>query len=63
LHKGTVTDEAILWAGTPEEREAALAEYRGEINEIAATLSVRTEPNREKTMVFLKTRGVPNQFH
>jgi hypothetical protein len=62
VQKDRVTDDAILWAGTPEERQAALQEYQGEINEIAATLPMRTEKNRAETLTFLKTRGVPNQF-
>jgi hypothetical protein len=58
-----VTDEALLWAGTAEQRQAALMEYQREINEIADTLPQRTEQNRAETLEFLKTRGVPNQFH
>jgi hypothetical protein len=63
IHNGSVTDESLLWAGTAEERQAELEEYQGEINEIAATLPKRTEPNLSETMKFLKTRGVPNQFN
>jgi hypothetical protein len=64
LNRGQpVVDEAILWAGTPEERQAALAEYQREIDEIADTLPLRTEANRAETLEFLKTRGAPNQFH
>jgi hypothetical protein len=62
LHTQMVTDEATLWAGTSEEHQAALEEYQGEINEIAATLPLRTEPNRAETLKFLKSRVVPNRF-
>jgi hypothetical protein len=63
MHKELVTDEAILWAGTPEEHKAALEEYEGEINEIIATLPQRSESNRADTIKFLKRLGVPNQFN
>jgi hypothetical protein len=58
----SVTDEALLWAGTAEQRQTALMEYQREIIEIADTLPQRTEQNRVETLEFLKTRGVPNQF-
>jgi hypothetical protein len=63
IHKEVVTDEAVLWAGTPEEHQAALTEQRAEINEIIATLPRRTESNRADTIKFLKALGVPNQFN
>ena len=48
------------WAGTDEERKAALEEYQGEINEIIATLPLRSEQNRAETVKFLKAQAVPN---
>jgi hypothetical protein len=61
--KPWVTDEATLWAGTPDERQSALEEYQSEINEIIATLPLRTEPNRTETINYLKQLAVPNQFN
>jgi hypothetical protein len=63
MHKQWVTDEATLWAGTAEERQRALDEYQAEINEIIATLPLRTESNRKETIDFLKHLAVPNQFN
>jgi hypothetical protein len=63
MHKEVVTDEAVLWAGTPEEHQSALTEYQGEIDEIVASLPRRTESNRADTIKFLKALGVPNQFN
>jgi hypothetical protein len=63
MHKELVTDEAVLWEGTPEEHQAALMEYQGEINEIIVTLPLRTESNRAQTIAFLKSLGVPNPFN
>ena len=61
-HQEWVTDEGAVWAGTAEDRKAALKEYQGEIDEIIASLPLRNEQNRAQTISFLKTRGVPNQF-
>ncbi len=58
-----VTDDAVMWAGTPEEHQAAVEEYQREINEIIATLPLRSESNREETIKFLKTRAIPNPFN
>jgi hypothetical protein len=58
-----VTDDGTLWAGTAEERQTALEEYQAEINEIIATLPLRTESNRTETIDYLKKLGVPNQFN
>ena len=63
VHKPWVTDEATLWAGTAKERQAALDEYQAEVNEIIATLPLRTESNRTETIEYLKHLGVPNQFN
>jgi hypothetical protein len=63
MHKELVTDEAVMWAGTAEEHQAALTEYQGEINEIIATLPLRTESNRAQTIAFLRRLGVPNPFN
>jgi hypothetical protein len=63
MHKQMVTDEAALWAGTAEERQTALEEYQAEINEIIATLPLRTESNRTETIDYLKHLAVPNQFN
>jgi hypothetical protein len=63
MHKQWVTDEATLWAGTVEARQTALEEYQAEINEIIATLSLRTESNRTETVNYLKQLGVSNQFN
>lgn len=63
MHKEWVTDEATVWAGTADERKNALEEYQSEINEIIATLPLRTESNRTETIDYLKQLGVPNQFN
>jgi hypothetical protein len=63
MHKQMVTDEATLWAGTDEERKAALDKYQAEIYEIIATLPLRSESNRAETIDYLKRLGVPNQFN
>jgi hypothetical protein len=62
MHKQMVTDEATLWAGTAAERQTALEEYQAEINEIIATLPLRTESNRTETIDYLKNLAVPNQI-
>ena len=62
-HKQWVTDEGMLWAGTAEERQMALDQYQAEINEVIATLPLRTESNRTETIDFLKKLAVPNQFN
>jgi hypothetical protein len=63
LHSERVTDEAVVWAGTPEEHQAAMTEYQREINEIVASLPRRSESNRAGTVKFLKQQGIPNQFN
>ncbi len=62
-HKQWVTDEDMLWVGTVEERQMALDQYQAEINEVIATLPLRTESNRTETIDFLKKLAVPNQFN
>ena len=62
-HQQMVVDESVLWAGTAEQRQAALKEYQAEIDEIVATLPQRTESNRAETIEFLKSLAVPNQFN
>jgi hypothetical protein len=57
MQKQMVTDEATLWAGTAEERQTALEEYQAEVNEIIATLPLRTESNRTETIVYLGRSG------
>jgi hypothetical protein len=63
MDKQWVTDEATVWAGSTEERQTALEEYQAEINEIIATLPLRTESNRTETVNYLKQLAVPNQFN
>ena len=63
MHQQLVTDDSILWAGTEEERKAALEESQSEINEVIATLPERSESNRVRTIDFLKSVSVPNQFN
>ena len=63
MHKQMVTEEATVWAGTAEERQRALEEYQAEINEIIATLPLRTESTRTETVNYLKRLAVPNQFN
>jgi hypothetical protein len=62
-HQQVVVDEAQLWAGTADQRQAALEEYQSEIDEIVSTLPQRTESNRAETIKFLKSLAVPNQFN
>jgi hypothetical protein len=52
-----------MWAGTAEERQKALEEYQGEIEEIIATLPLRAGSNRTETIDYLKQLAVPNQFN
>jgi hypothetical protein len=61
MHGQTVNDE--VWAGTAAERQMALEEYQAEINEIIATLPLRTASTRTETIDWLKKLGVPNQFN
>jgi hypothetical protein len=63
MHQQLVTDESVLWAGTNEDRQKPLEEYRAEINEVIATLPLRTEANRAQTIDFLKKLAVPNPFN
>lgn len=61
--KDWVTDEAVVWAGTTAEHHSALEEYQREINEIMATLPLRSQENRAETITFLKSLAVPNPFN
>jgi len=61
--KDWVTDDSILWAGTPEEHQAAKEEYQRELNEIIASLPQRSESNRAETIKYLKSLGFPNPFN
>jgi hypothetical protein len=63
MHRPLVTDDSILWAGTDEDRRKPLEEYRSEINEVIATLPLRTESNRAQTIDFLKKLAFPNPFN
>jgi len=63
IHQEWVTDEAVLWNGTPKERQSALDQYQAEINEVISTLPLRTESNRMETIDYLKKLGIPNQFN
>ena len=63
MHKQWVTDEATVWTRTAEEQQKTLEEYQAEINEIIATLPLRTESNRTETINYLKQLAVPNQFN
>ena len=59
----TVTDPSIMWVGTREHQDAVMKEYQREINELIATLPLRSEPNRAKTIKYIKSRGTPNQLN
>ena len=61
--KDSVTDRAVMWAGTPEERQATMQEVQREIDEIIATLPMRNEANRAETIKFLKSSAAPNPFN
>lgn len=63
MHSSMVTSDALLWAGNEDERQAALEENRREIDEIQATLDLRTPENRVATIAWLKAQAVPNQFN
>jgi hypothetical protein len=63
MHGQTVTDESRMWVGTPEQRETQLKEYQAEIDEIVATLPLRSPENCVKTIDFMKKLAVPNQFN
>ena len=62
-HSQTVTDEAVVWAGTPEDHAARTKEYQADLNELIATLPQRSAENRAQTIDFLKSLGVPKQFN
>jgi hypothetical protein len=59
--KDWVTDESVMWA--PEQHQATLLEYQREINEIIATLPLRSESNRAETIKILKALSAPNPFN
>lgn len=60
----TVTEYSSLWAGTSEQqRAAARKEYQDELNELIATLPLRSEANRAKTIEYMKRLAFPNQFN
>ena len=63
IQKDWVTDESVMWAGTPEQRQATLDEYQREVNEIIATLPLRSESNRAETIKYFKALAVPNPFN
>jgi hypothetical protein len=58
LENGQVTDDAQIWAGPPQQREANLEKYRSELNEIVATLPQRTSANRAETVAYLDRLAV-----
>ena len=62
-HSETVTDESIVFAGTPEDRAARVKEYENDLNELIPTLAQRTEPNHAATIDFLKKIAIPNQIN
>ena len=59
----TVTDQSIMWVGTREHHDAVMKEYQREIDELIATLPLRTEANRAKTVKYIKSLGTPNQLN
>lgn len=61
IHKQTVTDDP--WAGTDEDRRVTRKQYEAEIDEVIATLPLRTESNRAATIDYLTRLAVPNQFN
>jgi hypothetical protein len=62
-HGESVTDESVVFAGTPEDRDARVKEYESDLNELVPTLSQRTEQNRAATIDFLKKIAIPNQLN
>ena len=63
MHSSMPTPDNLLWIGDNDERQAALAENRREIDEIEATLDLRTPENRATTLSWLKDQAAPNQFN
>lgn len=63
MHSSMPTPQGLVWAGGEDESQAALAENRREIDEIEATLDLRTPANRAATLAWLKAQGAPNQFN
>ena len=63
MHSSMPTPDNLLWIGDNDERQAALAENRREIDEIEATLDLRTPENRAATLSWLKDQAAPNQFN
>lgn len=60
----TVAEYSSIWAATSErQRAAAMKEDQDEINELIATLPLRSEANRAKTIEYLRKLAVPNQFN
>ena len=63
MHSSMVTPDSEVWAGDNDARQAALEENRREIDEIEATLDLRTPENRAATLEWLKAQAAPNQFN
>ncbi len=63
MHSFSVTPDGQVWAGDNDQRQAALEENRREIDEIEATLDLRTPENRAATLLWLKAQAAPNQFN
>jgi hypothetical protein len=62
VRSGMVIEEPLVFAGSDEQRKAAIKECQNEIDELIATMPLRTGEVREKTIAFMRTRPVPNEF-
>jgi hypothetical protein len=51
------------FAGTEEERKAAVKQYQADLDVIIGTLPVRSESNRTQTVEILKRIAIPNPFN
>jgi hypothetical protein len=48
---------------TADERRANLDRYKNDLKIIVASLPIRSQPNRQQTIEFLKKIAVPNRFN
>jgi len=64
VRRGRVTDDQLQWAGTDEDRKIAQQAYQKDLNDIVASLPLRTGENRQRTIEYLTRAGMmPDQLN
>lgn len=63
VRRGWVTQDEMVYAGTAEDRKTAQGEQQSDLNEIVATLPLRTGENRDRTIDFLKKAGIADPLN